>query len=555
MAETETKTQKYRSKMRELHDDAVEWRSQWKDISEFIVPEKGRYLANVDEKQNRGNRKNQRIINGTGKKAIRTLAAGMQGGLTSPARPWFVLTLPDKELTELASAKFWLESVRTRMEHILQRSNFYNSIHGQYGEPGAFGTAAMLIESDTDTVVRFTPFTIGEYYIALGPDLRPNMLYRHFSMTARQLKKKFGMSVMSDAAKQAIESGKSEYRYEVIHAIQPNGEMGPTKKDARGKAYESVYFEVRGDPDVFLQKGGYESIPFVAPRWDVTGVDSYGYSPGMDALGDSKMLQKIEAKKLKALDKEIDPPMNAPSSMKNRGGTVIPGGINYQDPTQGSLVFSPAQIVKLNIRDVSEEIGRVERRIESEFYNELFLATLGTDKTMTATEVTERQTEKLTMLGPVLERLQAEMLDPIVERVFSIMQEFNLIPDVPEEMDGAELKIEYVSTLAQAQKAVGTQSVERVAGFVANLAQTIPNVLDKINADETVDIYAKMMGTPPQMIRSDDAVAVIRERAAKQQAQLQQQEQAAQLAQGAKTLSETKLNTDSALDAVSEGIQ
>jgi hypothetical protein len=180
------------------------------------------------------------------------------------------------------------------------------------------------------------------------------------------------------------------------------------------------------------------------------------------------------------------------------------------------------------------------------------LAVLAQDKQMTATEVAERHTEKLVMLGPALERLQSELLGPIIDRIFAILDKFNLLPEIPREIEGMELRIEYISTLAQAQKAVGTNAITQFADYVGAIAGIVPDVTDKFDADESVDQYADMVGVPPKVVRSDDKVIEIRNERIRLQQQQAQLEQAQQAAQSSKLLSDTKLGQNSALDRIAE---
>jgi hypothetical protein len=167
-----------------------------------------------------------------------------------------------------------------------------------------------------------------------------------------------------------------------------------------------------------------------------------------------------------------------------------------------------------------------------------------TRSNITAREIQERHEEKLLMLGPVLERLNDELLDPLIDRTFGIMLRRGLIPPPPEELQGMELNVEYVSVMAQAMKLTGITSIERFMSFAGNLAGVNPGVLDKVDFDQAVDEYANMVGVPPSMIKDDDTVAKIREQRAQQQAAMQQAEMAAQGAQTAKTLSETQVTDE-----------
>lgn len=516
------------------------------------MPMKGKYLLSEsqDTYANDGAKKHQKIINGSANDALRIIAAGLQGGLTSPSRPWFALTMNDENLAEFQPVREWLHNVRSILMTIFSRSNFYGSIHSMYKELAAFGTGAMLIEEDFESVIRARPFTIGEYMTALDSKYRARTLYRQFAMTADQMIEAYGIEAVSDQIKSCYDNGNGEKRFEVVQAIEPNGLLNPYRKDFQGKQFISAHFELNNDPDKMLRLSGYNEMPFVVARWDVNGVDVYGTAPGMDALGDVKMLQKMEEKKLKALDKMVDPPMNAPSSMKGKGATVIAGGVNYLDALQGGQTFAPAYQVNPNMQQIGFEIERVEQRIKKFFFNDLFLSIIMNEKNMTATEVAKRYDEKMMVLGAVIERLQSEMLDPVIDRVFNIADRLNLLPPPPKEIEGLEIKVEYISLLAQAQKMVGTTAIEQTAAFVGNLAAVSPDVIDKFDFDEAVDQYAGMVGVPPKMIRSDDAVAEIRAQRAQAQAQAQMQEQIAQSVQGAKIMSETKVGNNSALDAL-----
>jgi len=548
-----TGTRKYRNRHHNLYDESDEWLVHWRDLSEHLLPRKGKYLRSNRTEQNPGLKRHQKIINGSANDALRIVAAGMQGGLTSPSRPWFRLTIQDEELMEFSPVRNWLHQVRNGMLAVFARSNFYSSIHNVYKELAAFGTSAMFMEEDLRTVVRFRPLTIGEFRLALDSTYVPVTLYRQFSMSAAQMAEKFGEDNLSRTVKQAFKDPhRMDDRFEVIHAMEPKDNV-----DSRGMTYDSVYFELNtdeNDGDKFLRKGGFREKPFVAPRWDVTGVDTYGNSPGMEALGDVKMLQSMETKKLKALAKMVDPPMNAPLALKGKGATVIPGGVNYIDVTAGAQGFTPSYMINPDMQNIGIEIDRVEERIRRFFFNDLFLATLASNKDMTATEVVQRHEEKLLMLGPVTERLEFELFDTIIERTYNTMDSLGMLPPVPPELSGINLEIKYISLLAQAQRIVGLSSIQRTAEFVTNMAGAYPQVLDKFDADEAVDQFSEIVGIPPKIIVSDDKVAEKRQADAEAAAAAAAAQNVAQGIESGKTLSETELGTGSALDSVAEQI-
>jgi len=550
-------TKELRRLWKQLYEDNSTWRTHWKEISEYLLPRRGAFLTNEQERLGQGEKKDGKIINTKVLRARRIMAAGMLTGMTPPTRPWFRLTIADKDLAEFQAVREWLEMIERGMQNVFQKSNFYAALHNLYRELGLFGFNAMILEEDWKTVIRCRPMTIGEAYITLDANYRPEALYRMFWLTGAQLRQRFGDDVLQPEVIQNIKKN-SEAQYIVHHAIYPRDRRNVLIGGPRNMQYASVYYLENAPAEderyATLSESGYISCPFVAPRWDVTGTEVYGDCPGIETLADVKQLQKMESDKLMALDKAINPPMNAPTSMKRTGGTLLPGGVNYIDVQQGQQGFTPTLQVRPDLQAMAFELDRVERRIDEHFFVDLFLAVTREEKKMTATEVTERMAERLQQLGPALERLQSELLDPVIDRTFTIMQNMGLVPPPPPEIQGMDYRVEYISVLAQAQRMSGTAAIEQLVGFVGSVAGAKPEVLDKLDADQAVDEYAAMLGTPVNVVRSDEDVAEIRRQRAEAEAQQAALMQQAAAADGAKVMSETKLGQGSALDAVLGGI-
>tara|TARA_R110000803_G_C11989469_1_gene321871 strand:+ start:17928 stop:19583 length:1656 start_codon:yes stop_codon:yes gene_type:complete len=545
------KTSQDRKRLGELESESQIWKPHWSEIAEYVNPRKGRFLVGGNSASQAGKKKGRKIINSTGTQALRVLAAGLQGGMTPPDSPWLKLGLHDEELEEYAPVRNWLHDVRNIMLDTFQESNFYSTTHSNYRELGAFGTCSMVMNEDFKTKIRCRPFTIGEYMFSLDESYRVNGLYRPFDMSVANIVAKFGKENVSSKIKDEIKRKNFSRMYEVVHVIRENQERDGNKTSHEGQPWVDKYFEKGNkDHDVYLSEKSFHSKPFAAARWDVTGIDPYGEGPGMDQLGDIKMLQKLEEKKLKALDKSIDPSMNGPVGSQANGGTGVSGGINWVEDTRNGFV--PTHLVQSSMQDTAYEIDRVERRIEKGFYNDLFMSIIGTDKKMTAYEVAQRHAEKLVMLGPVIFRIQSEYHTPAVERSFNIHKDLGAFPPMPEELQGQNLKIKYISPLAQAQRMVGIDSIQQTMNFAMSLAEASPEVLDKIDFDEAVDQFGDMAGTPPKIVKSDDVVKEVRQLREQKIAAQQQQEQIAASAQNAKTLSETKVDTNSLLDGLTK---
>lgn len=520
-----------------LTTERASWWDHYKQLSDYLLPRSGRFFI---QDRNKGNRRHNNIYDNTGTRAVRVLAAGMMAGMTSPARPWFRLGTADPEMMKSQAVKIWCNDVTRMMLDVFQRSNTYRALHSMYEELGTFGTAASIVTEDFKNVIHHYPLTCGEYAIATDWKGDVCTLYREFEKTVAEIVKEFGYSNCSPTVQSLYDRGSLDAWVKLVHSIEPREDRDQSKKDAKNKAWKSIYFEYGGNGDKLLSESGFDRFPALVPRWSVSGGDIYGNSPGMEALGDIKQLQHQQLRKAQGIDYMTKPPLQMPSSMKNREIDTLPGGISYVDTSSSVAGIQTAFEVRLDLNHLLADMQDVRGRINGAFYADLFLMLAnGSNTTMTATEVAERHEEKMLMLGPVVERLQNELLDPLVDMTFSRMLAAGILPPPPPELQGVDLNVEYVSMLAQAQRAVGTNSVDRFVGNLGAVAQYKPETLDKFNADEWVDIYSDMLGVDPRLIVASDQVAIIRDNRAKAQAAQAQAEMANQAADTAQKLGNT----------------
>lgn len=557
------------TRYKKLENNRSSWRSHWSEITDYLLPRRGRYM--IESSNTKGRKRNSKIIDNTAGQALRTLSAGMMSGMTSPARPWFRLTVDDA-LMDQPQVKSWLGHAEKEVRRLLASSNFYNTAATAYTELGAFGTHATLRNTHPTQLVRYRPFTAGEYVIAENQYGEVDTLGREFSMTVSQVVEKFvfdrlantyDWDKVSAAVKRLWDMKNYDEEVRIIHMIQPRRKdaRDMTKKDGKNRAFMDVYFEEGADKDVFLQEDGYDSFPAYVPRWDVLFGDVYGVSPAMEQLGDIKQLQHEQKRKAQALDKMVNPPMRASTSLKGRPTTVMPAGITYVDQAAGGVGFEPVYQVQPRVQELMYDIQEVQQRIQRGFYADLFAMMINSDRrNITATEVAERHEEKLVLLGPVLQRLNVEFLDPLVEDAFMQALKNGLLPPLPEALMGAEIDIKYVSLLAQAQEAVAAAGIERTFGFAGNLSAVMPDILDNLNGDEALRQYSDILGNAPDVLRDPAEVEALRQARAQAAAEQQAQEQAnmaAQTAQSgaqaAKVLSETDTTTPNALGALLAG--
>lgn len=547
--------QQLNKQLSQLKAERLSFEPHWRELSDFTRPRSTRFTAS---EVNRGDRRNSKIIDPAAVMAARTLSSGMMSGITSPARPWFRLATPDRDLMDYGPVKLWLETVEQRMNEVFNRSNLYQSLPLMYEDLGTFATGAMAVVADPQRVIRTVPFPTGSFYIANGADLSVDTAVREFSMTVRQVITEFGMDAVSDTVKSQWNSGQYGEWVNVVHAVYPNLDRQTGKLEAKHKAYKSVYYEANSTDDKLLRESGYDEFPIMAPRWEVNGEDVYGSScPGMVALGSVKALQLLQRRKAQMIDKITNPPLQAPASIKSQRISTIPGGINYLPMADVNNQIKPLfQIPANGTNGLLEDIQDTRQIIDHAYFVDLFrmMQTVNT-RSMPVEAVAEMREEKLLMLGPVLQRLDSELLDKLINRTFSVMAENNLLPVPPDEMQGMQLKVEYISVMAQAQKAIGVSSIERFIGFTSGIGQFSPDALDKINVDETIDAYAASIGVPPSVVATNEQVAQIRENRAQQQAMAQQMQMAQAAVGGAQALGNTPMDDNSALAALAGGGQ
>lgn len=522
-----------------------QWEPTFRSLRDAIMPSRGRFdvggkAADVGL--------NKKIIDTAAMRGVRTLRAGLMSGMTSPTRPWFRLGLYDDDLMEKPAVKSYLETAQRRMYTVLKGSNLYGMLDQCYGDIGVFGTFAAIIVGHQTKVVHAMAMPLGTYRIAEDEDGTVNTMHYDCRRTVAQVVERFGYENCTDLTQRRYDRGDLHAWVDIVHCIEPRLARDTKSPLAKDMAWASYYYE-KDATDRLLLEAGFERNPILAPRWeDILGETYSVSSPGMIAYGDCIQLQAQQREKALAVQLMNRPPMLAPAGFKRRY-SAIPGGvttIESSDLSKGGL--RPAHEVRPDITALLHDINETRRRISEAFFEDLFMLTINDDRRqITAREIAERHEEKLLVLGPVLEALDHSLLQPVIEATFGYMQESQLLPPAPEELQGQAIKIDYVSLLAQAQKMVGTASIERTVGFVGSLAQIKPSALDLLNEDEAVRQFADQIGAPVDSIRTEEQVASIREQRLQQQQMQQVLEQVQPMAQSAKLISEANERSEATL--------
>lgn len=553
----------YNRRLQNLKLERISFDDHYKDISDYLLPRKGRFLTTD---RNKGDKRNSKIIDNEGTMALNTLVAGLMSGVTSPSRKWFRLATPDRDMMEYGPVKDWLNKVESLTYEIFAQSNLYQVLPYVYEELGAFGTGSMIQLDNFDTVSRFQAFTVGEYYIAQDETYKVNTIYRTIAMTVEQLVRMYGVtdenkgtidwSNISISVKNLWDRGNYDDWIDCVHLIEPNDLADEESHQAKDKKFRSVCYEVGGEDHKLLSQSGFDTFPVYAPRWHLAPPDIYGRSVGMECLGDLKQLQDQQKKKGSAIAKMVNPPMVASPNMKNKRMSTLPGDVTFASQADSSGGFQPAYMVNPNLQDFNIDMQDVRQRIRRAFHSDLFSSfqNMPGIQPRNEMEIAERRAEKMLVLGPVLSRINHDLLDPLVENTFDRIISAEMLPPPPQELQGQSMKVEYISMLHNAQNNQAVLGIQDTASFVGGLASLNPDIVDKFDFDQAVDEFGESRGLPPKVIRPDDEVDAIREQKAQQQQMAQMQQGATDAAAGAKVLSETSTEEGNMLSDMIAGV-
>ena len=545
MSADKNRQQYYLKRTSALEAERSTFRPHWMELSRFISPRSGRYFwTDV----NRGDKRYNHIYNTRATMSWRNARSGLFAGVMSPSRPWVKLETPDPDMMSFEPVTEWLYKVEQLMYAIWAASNLYNMAPTMLGELLLFGTGAMSHMDDFDSVATFYQHTIGSYSLAQNSKYKIDTICRQYQDTVKMLVETYGTNV-SRTVMNLYDRGDYEAKFPVMNFIEPNTNFDPRKKGNIFKQYRSVTIELAGavygsnsavsaasGEHCFLKDSGFDEFPAYCPRWDVTGEDTYATDcPGMTALGDVKGLMALERQSARANDKMIDPPLHGPASLRNTKINSLPNGVTLYDGMD-QQELKPVYTVMPQMDKHLMLIQAHEARIKEGFYEDLWRSLHNLEGVQPQNEMflSQKQAEDMLMLGPVLERVDGDFLLPLVDRTFNQIMRAGLLTgkmQPPPELAGTKLKVRFISTLAQAQRAVATTGIEKATGFVAGLVKGgFTHAADNVDVDTTVRRYFQATGVEPALLLSADVVAQTRQ---EKQQQLAQQQQMAQISQGA----------------------
>lgn len=519
--------------------------TDYAEIERLCLPSKSEFMSSTGLKR----RANTAKQDTAGIIAGRTLVHGMATGLSSAARQWFKLKTPDPDLTEFAPVKEWLFLVERQINDLFASTNYYDAAKVAYSQLAHMGFSCTLAVEHKEYLTVYHAFDHGEVWIAEDDGLRVTSLFYQTNYTVDQMVRKFPWNKLTRQVQDQYNKGNIQTLVPVMCVIEKNDDRDASKLDNANKLYRSTWWEVgQNNKDILLKQSGFDSKPFTAPRWETSGSEVYSSSsPGFNALPDLRELEFAARRKGRAMDLMVRPPLFIPAGIQQTMISMDPGSMNFINEMQGKVDrFAPDPNT---LPMITNDIERITRRVNQLFYADLWMAVTDMEgiQPRNEQELMYRHEEKLTQLGPVVDRVNIEKLEVDIDRAYQILDNLGLIPPAPPELQKKPLQIEFVSILAQAQLATSNSSIERAAQFVGFLTGMYPDAAIKFDAEQAIDEFAANSQTSPKIIRSDEIVADMKAQMAQKQ-QMEQMQQmapaAAQGAQAAELLSRTQVGPD-----------
>jgi hypothetical protein len=527
------------------------YEEDYKEIARLALPSKSEFMtgSGAGSLKRRANMSKQDTA---GRIAGRTLVNGMATGLSSNYRPWFRVGLPDFDLMEFQPVKEHLHHVQNEIYWLFSKTNYYDANKVAYAQLGHMGTACNFGLEHPRYLAVWHPLEAMEYWLAQDDGLRTNACAREVVQTVDQLVNNYEWKQLSRHVRDAYDKGDVHRLVKTMNLVEYNRDRDADYWDAGNKEWRSIWWEVgcdsKKDEDL-LRLSGFDTKPFSAPRWETTGAQVYSDSaPAWDALPDLRELEWMGRRYGRAMDNLVKPALGVPASLAQTALSLDPGSINFINELQGKVepILKPDPNVLIGLEKARTDLTR---RVSQLFYADLWMAITDMEgiQPKNEQELLYRNEEKLTQLGPVVDRVNIEKLEGDIDRAYNILQNLGRIRPAPKEMEGKGLQIEFISILTQAQKAAANTQIERIARFVGYLSEAFPEAGLKFDAQQAVDEFAQNTGVTPRIIRSDEIVAKLVEQ---QQQQMQQQQmmQAAPAArdgaQAAELLSRTQTGPD-----------
>jgi len=522
-----------------LEDIRRPYESIWDEVSYFGCSRRPGF-ENWDEQVKKHG---TRIYDGTPAAALNLYVDGILGYYISSALDWFNYRIGGyhlKHLNEDKDVRIWTQEMREAVYWELNESNFYDAIREVLLDDASIGNANFFIDENmSDQSIDFIVRHPRELYFITDSKGEVIGIHRKFRLNARQAVEDFGKEKASVTIENSYEQDNMDRKFEYIQAIYPINDYIPKTFDKEiGKRrkfhqFVSYYIEVAGKN--LVKRGGYRTLNPIIWRMRKYSDEPYGRGLLGDSISEVKRLNSASKTQMQVAQLSAEPPLNIPFEMKD-DVDMSPHGPNYYRDAGRIVQPIPTGI---NYPVTEDYINRLQQAIERHFQVEFFLMLSRAEKVMTATEIIEKQGEKVALMSSQLSKM-SKRLDDTHNRVLNIMYNQGKLPPIPEKLLVAtggffEIDVDYIGPLPEAQKRLFKargirQSLEVALPYV----EVIPGIMDVLKGQGS-EIGRELFlshGMPAKVMNTKEEVAAIQKQEAeiaKQQFEMEMAEKEAKI--------------------------
>lgn len=499
-----------------LTQDRRTFDQRWETMAKYLAPSR----QGITTAWTAGDKQTRSVYDSTSIMAAETFAMFMAGRIINPSDRWLLYRLRNRDVQAIDAVREWTDEIRDRVLAAADASMFYAEAPEALLDYVAFGTGFLLVEEQPQPVqttrAGFRGFfvkaeKIGRYVIAEGADGLVDTAMREFELSARVARERWGLERLPESIRQVLAAGKSDQAFRFIHDIEPR----PTAErsaGARGMPWASVWIEKA--TKTIVHESGYPVFPAAIPRYRVTPGEVYGRGPGEIAFPDVWTLNMAKAMGLEDWALKIRPPVLMRHDSVIGTLRLIPGG-----PTSVNTHGQPIRDVLMPFETGSrpevtalkeEELRRSIREI---FFVDTIRQLLQVEKSeMTAFEFAQKLNLLFRMIATAYGRLKYEFLARLGDILFTTLAGAGGLPPPPPEVfetDG-EVDVEFENPIARAQRAGDAEALTLAFQDLAPMVSLFPQMLDRLDPDQTVAGVFDIRGVPAKWTRSNDEVAALR---------------------------------------------
>ena len=496
-------------RMKSQRQTSVE--SVWRDCFDYSFPLRGNGVGGAHETASSGQSKQARILDSTAADSANVLASNIMAGLTPANARWFALDVGN----ETDDERRWLDEAADLLWENIHMSNFDAEAFEGCLDIVCAGQFALFIDEDREQGgLVFQQWPLASIYLAsTRADGRPDVVHRCYKLTAEQAVREFGDDRLPEKIRKAA-AEKPDDEFEFVHAIFPRTPHAVGARLAKNLPIASVHLAV--DHKHVVRESGYHEMPVIVPRWLRVPNSIYAVGPMYAALPDVRQLNELKGFELAGADVAVagmwlgvdDGVLNPRTVKLGPRRIIIAADKDSLTPLQSGANFQLSDVM----------VSKLQAAIRKTLMADQLQPQDG--PAMTATEIHVRVDMIRKLLGPIYGRLQAEYLKPLVERCFGLAFRAGVFDTAPESLRGRAFSVRYVSPLARAQKLEDVMAIEATWASAAQLAAVMPDVLDELDASESIKLLVQGRGAPASIRRKPEDVQRLRaDREAKVKAQ------------------------------------